>query len=164
MHTSAPTHPYKHQRFPAEIISHGSWLYYRFCLTHRDVEELLSACGILVSYEAIRKRCRKFGQAYANQLRRQRPRPGDKWQLDEVFLTIHGERCYLWRAVDQDDNILDILVERQRDKAVAKMFLPQTPQGIDVCTAGAHHRSTQEPTRRRGESSCLAWNTAYTDT
>ena len=85
------TPPYKNHRFPAEIISHGVWLYFRFCLSYRDVEELLFARGIIVTYEAIRKWCRKFGQAYANQLRRRRPRPGDKWHLDEVFLTINGE-------------------------------------------------------------------------
>ena len=110
MHTSAPTHPYKHHRFPAEIISHGVWLYFRFCLSYRAVEELLFARGVAVGYEAIRKWYHKFGQAYANQLRRQRPRPGDKWPLDEVLLTIHGERHYLWRAVDQAGYVLDILV------------------------------------------------------
>jgi putative transposase len=75
-----------------------------------------------VSYEAIRQWCRKFGQAYANQLRRRRPKPGDKWHLDEVFLTIKGERHYLWRAVDQEGHILDILVQRRRDKHAAKTF------------------------------------------
>jgi putative transposase len=90
---------YKNHRFPVEIISHGVWLYYRFCLSYRDVEELLFARGVTVTYEAIRKWCRKFGQAYANQLRHRRPRPGDKWHLDEVCLTIRGERHYLWRAV-----------------------------------------------------------------
>jgi putative transposase len=92
MDTSARTHLYKHHRFPAEIISHGVWLYYRFCLSYRDVEELLSERGVIVTYEAIRKWCRKFGQHYANQLRRRRLRPGDTWHLDEVFLTIYGER------------------------------------------------------------------------
>jgi putative transposase len=105
---------YKHHRFPAEIINHGVWLYYRFCLSYRDVEELLFVRGIMVTYEAIRRWCLKFGQAYANQLRRRRPRPGDKWHLDEVFLTIHGERHYLWRAVDQDGHVLDILVQSRR--------------------------------------------------
>jgi putative transposase len=121
MNTSL-TDRYKHHRFPAEIISHGVWLYYRFCLSYRDVEELLFVRGVTVSYEAIRKWCRKFGQQYANQLRRRRPRPGDTWHLDEVFLTIHGERQYLWRAVDQDGHILDILVQPRRDKAAAKRF------------------------------------------
>src|SRR6266849_9552890 len=76
---------YKYHRLPAEIISHGVWLYYRFCLSYRDVEELLFVLGVLMTYEAIRKWCRKFGQQYANQLRRRRPRSGDKWHLDEVF-------------------------------------------------------------------------------
>ena len=83
---------YKNHRFPIEIISHAVWRYFRFCLSFRDVEELLLERGVEVTYEAIRKWCRKFGQAYANQLRRRRPRPGDKWHMDEVFLTINGER------------------------------------------------------------------------
>jgi putative transposase len=122
MNTSAPPNPYTHHRFPAEIISHAVWLYFRFCLSYRDVEELLFARGIMVTYEAIRKWCRKFGQSYANELRYRRPRPGDKWHLDEVFLTINGERHYLWRAVDQDGNILDILVQSRRNKNAAKKF------------------------------------------
>src|SRR6267142_6680639 len=122
MNTSAPPNPYTHHRFPAEIIGHGVWLYYRFCLSYLDVEELLFTRGVIVTYEAIRKWCRKFGQAYAHQLRRRRPRPGDKWHLDEVFLTINGERHYLWRPVDQDGNVLDILVQCRRDAKAAKRF------------------------------------------
>jgi putative transposase len=110
MTPSAATNLYKHDRFPGEIISHAVWLYFRFPLSHRDVEELLCVRGVLVSYEAIRKWCRKCGQAYANQLRRWCPRRGDKWHLDEVFLTINDERHYLWRAVDHDGHVLDILV------------------------------------------------------
>src|SRR6266704_4283613 len=120
----------KHHRFPAEIISHGVWLYYRFCLSYRDVEELLFTRGVLVTYEAIRKWCRKFGQQYANQLRHRRPRPGDKWHLDEVVLTIHGERDYLWRAVDQDGNVLDILVQSRRNKRAAKRFFRKLLKGL----------------------------------
>ena len=82
MHTSAPPHPYKHHRFPAEIISHGAWLYYRFCLSYRDVEELLFARGVIVTYEAIRQWCRKFGQVYAHSLRRRHSRFGDRWHLE----------------------------------------------------------------------------------
>jgi putative transposase len=122
MNIPAPTNRYKNHRFPAEIISHGVWLYFRFCLSYRDVEELLFVRGATVSHETIRKWCRKFGQAYANQLRRRHPRPGYKWHLDEVFLTIHGERRYLWRAVDQDGHVLDILVQRRRNKVAAKKF------------------------------------------
>jgi putative transposase len=129
MNPSTSTTSYKHHRFPAEIISHGVWLYFRFCLSYRDVEELLFARGVLVSYEAIRKWCQKFGQAYANQLRRRRSRSGDKSNLDEVFLTIRGERYYLWRAVDQDGHVLDILVQRRRDKKAAKKFFRKLLKG-----------------------------------
>src|SRR2546428_6151447 len=114
MSTPPATQHYKNHRFPVEVISHAVWLYFRFCLSFRDVEELLLERGVVVTYEAIRKWCRKFGQQYANRLRRRRPRPGDKWQMDEVFLTIQGERHYLWRAVDQEGNVLDILVRRRR--------------------------------------------------
>jgi putative transposase len=85
---------YKNHRFPGEIISHGVWLYYRFPLSYRDVQELLFERGIDVIYEAIRQWCLKLGQGYANQLRYRRAQPGDKWHLDEVFLTINGERHY----------------------------------------------------------------------
>src|SRR5262245_45716268 len=88
----------KRHRFPAEIISPCVWLYCRFCLSYRDVVELMAARGVILNYEAVRYWCRKFWQAYANQLRRRRPRPGDKWHLDEVFLTINGARHNLWRA------------------------------------------------------------------
>ena len=124
------TNRYKHHRFPAEIISHGVWLYFRFCLSSRDVEELLFARGVMVTYEAIRQWCRKFGQEYANQLRRRRPRPGDTWHLDEVFLTINGARHYLWRAVDQDGHVLDILVQSRRNKKAAKKFFRTLLKGL----------------------------------
>lgn len=114
MNTPPASQAYKNHRFPVEIISHAIWLYFRFCLSFRDVEELLFERGVIVTYEAIRKWGRKFGQQYANQLRRRRPRPGDKWHLDEMFLSIKGEQPYLWRAVDQDGNVLDILVQRRR--------------------------------------------------
>jgi putative transposase len=106
------------------------WLYFRFCLSYRDVEELMRERGVLLTYEAVRYWCRKFGQTYANQLRHRRPRPGDKWHLDEVFLTINGERHYLWRAVDQDGNVLDILVQRRRDKIAAKKFFRKLLKGL----------------------------------
>jgi putative transposase len=128
MKTSTPT--YKNHRFPPDIISHAVWLYFRFCLSYRDVEELLFARGIIVTYEAIRKWCRKFGQSYANELRHRRPRPGDKWHLDEVFLTINGERHYLWRAVDQDGHILDILIQSRRNKKAAKKFFRKLLKGL----------------------------------
>ena len=124
------THLYKRHRFPAEIISHSVWLYYRFSLSYRDVEELMAERGVTLTYEAVRYWCRKFGQTYANALRRRHPKPGDKWHLDEVFLTIKQERHYLWRAVDQDGHVLDILVQRRRDKAAAKKFFRKLLKGL----------------------------------
>jgi transposase-like protein len=124
------TQLYKRHRFPAEIISHCVWLYFRFSLSYRDVEEMMLERGVLVSHEAVRYWCRKFGQSYANQLHRWRPRPGDKWHLDEAFLTINGARYYLWRAVDQDDNVLDILVPSRRNKKAAKKFFKKLLKGL----------------------------------
>src|ERR687883_330816 len=121
---------YKNHRFPGEIISHGVWLYYRFPLSYRDVQELLFERGIDVTHEAIRQWCLKFGQDYANQLKHRRAQPGDKWHLDEVFLTINGKRHYLWRAVDQDDNGLDILVQSRRNKQAAKKFFRKLLKGL----------------------------------
>jgi putative transposase len=121
---------YKHHRFPGEIISHGVWLYYRFPLSYRDVQELLCERGIDVNHEAIRQWCRKFGQDDANQLKRRRAQPGDTWHLDEVFLTINGERHYLWRAVNQDDNVFDILVQSRRNKQAAKKFFRKLLKGL----------------------------------
>jgi putative transposase len=130
MNTPPVTNLYKRHRFPAEIISHCIWLYFRFCLSYRDVEEMMAERGVRLTYEAVRYWCRKFGQQYANQLRRRRPRLGDKWHMDEVFLTINGERCYLWRAVDQDSNILDILVQRRRNIVAAKKFFRKLLKGL----------------------------------
>jgi putative transposase len=90
----------------------------------------MAARGVILTYEAVRSWCRKFGQAYAKALRQRHPRPGDKWHLDEVFLTIHGERQYLWRAVDQDGYVLDILVQRRRDKHAAKKFFRKLLKGL----------------------------------
>jgi len=114
---------YKGFRFPAEIIAHTVWLYHRFPLSYREVEELLLARGIVVSHETIRAWCDRFGPQYAAALRRRRPQIGDKWHLDEVFVKINGVRHYLWRAVDQDGNVLDILLQSRRDAKAAKRFL-----------------------------------------
>ncbi len=113
---------YTGYRFPPEIIAHAVWLYFRFARSYRDVEELLAERGVIVTYETVRQWCRKFGQGYANALRRRRPRPGDKWHLDEVFISINGVQHYLWRAVDQDGTVLDILVQRRRNQAAARKF------------------------------------------
>ncbi len=129
MQTTASSLPYKGFRYRQEIISHAVWLYYRFSLSYRDVEELLAERGIIVSDETIRQWSRKFSQSYANQLRRRRARPGDKWFLDEVFLKINGKTQYLWRAVDQEGNVLDILVQSRRNKAAAKKFFRKLRKG-----------------------------------
>src|SRR5262245_34527548 len=128
MHTTAAL--YHRHRFPAEIISHCVWLYFRFCLSYRDIEELMLVRGVFVTYEAIRQWCQKFGQPFANELRRRRPRPGDKWHLDEVFVKINGQTCYLWRAVDQTGVVLDILVQPHRDKVAAKRFFRKLLKGL----------------------------------
>jgi putative transposase len=95
-----PPDPHHRHRFPAELISHAVWLYHVFSLSFRDVELILAERGVIVSYESIRRWCLKFGTSFASSLRRRRPRPGDKWHLDEVFIRIQGEVHYVWRAVD----------------------------------------------------------------
>ncbi|MBW3656671.1 MAG: IS6 family transposase, partial [Gemmatimonadetes bacterium] len=115
---------------PPEIISYSVWLYFRFALSYRDVEELLAERGVILTDETIRQWCLKFGQDYANALRRRRPQTGDKWHLDEVFITINGGAHYLWRAVDQDGTVLDILVQRRRNKAAAKKFFRKLLKGL----------------------------------
>jgi putative transposase len=121
---------YHRHRFPTEIIGHCVWLYFRFTLSFRDVEEMLAMRGVSLSYETVREWCLKFGQTYANGLRRKSLRPGDRWHLDEVFLKINGRLHYLWRAVDQDGDVLDILVQRLRDKKAAKKFFRKLLKGF----------------------------------
>src|ERR687885_196010 len=128
-HASAPS--YKRHRFPPAIIGHAVWLYFRFALSYRDVEELLAERGVLVTYETIRQWCQKFGQLYANALRRRRPRPGDTWHLDEVFISINGQTHYLWRAVDQEGTVLDILVQRRRNQRAARKFFRKLLSGLE---------------------------------
>jgi putative transposase len=124
-----PSPLYKRFRFPGEIISHAVWLYYRFLLSYRDVEELLAERGIAVSYETIRRWCRRFGQPFADGVRRRRPRPGDKWHLDEVQLKINGRKHWLWRAVDQEGMVLDILVQPRRNQEAAEALLRRLVAG-----------------------------------
>jgi putative transposase len=121
---------YRRHRFPAEIIAHCVWLYHRFTLSFRDIEEMMAMRGVVLTYETIRRWCRKFGQTYANSLRRRRPRPGDIWHCDEVFLKINGETYYLWRAVDQEGNVLDILVQRHRNARAARKFFRKLLKGL----------------------------------
>ena len=126
----AASSSYKGHRYPGEIIAHCVWLYHRFPLSFREVEEMMLARGVVVSYETIRAWCAKFGQAYANQLRRRRPRPGDKWHLDEVFVKINGAQRYLWRAVDQHGNVLDVLVQSRRNTNAARKFFRKLLKGL----------------------------------
>src|ERR1700687_1181883 len=121
---------YHRRRFPAEIISHCVWLYFRFCLSYRDVEEMMAERGIVVTYETIRDWSQKFGGTHAKRLRSRTPRPGDRWDLDEVYLSINGKLQYLWRAVDQDGEVLDILVQPRRNRQAAKKFFRKLLKGL----------------------------------
>jgi putative transposase len=113
---------YKRHRFPSEIIQYAVWLYFKFNLSHRDIEDLLAERGIQVSYEAIRLWCNKFGPNYAAKLRRKHQGYGDTFFLDEVFIKINGIQHYLWRAVDQDGEVVDIYLQKRRDGMAAKRF------------------------------------------
>ena len=110
---------YRRHRFPPFIIQHAVWLYLRFTLSYRDVEELLAERGIDVSIETIRRWVLKFGLLYAKRLRRCRPNPDNRWHLDEMFVTIRSKRMYLWRAVDSECEVLDFLIQSKRNKAAA---------------------------------------------
>jgi putative transposase len=121
--TQPITPSYAGHRFPPEVIGHAVWLYFRFPLSLRMVEEMLAARGIIVSHETVRQWALKFGQGFANQIRRRLPCPGGKWHLDEVQIKIAGEKHWLWRAVDQDGLVLDVLVQSRRDKRAAKRLL-----------------------------------------
>ncbi len=127
MNSHTPT--YHGYRFPPAIISHAVWLYHRFSLSFRDVEDLLAQRGIVVSYETIRQWCEKFGPGYAARLKRRQGRLGDTWHLDEVFVTIRGRRQYLWRAVDQDGDLIDILVQPRRNRRAAEKFFRKLLKG-----------------------------------
>jgi putative transposase len=113
---------YKRHRFPPDIISYAVWLYYRFNLSHRDIEDLLAERGITVSREAIRLWCIKFGALYARRLKRKHRGYGDTFYIDEVFIKINGKQHYLWRAVDQDGEVVDVYLQAKRDGAAAKRF------------------------------------------
>ena len=121
---------YSGYRFPAVIISHCTWLYFRFALSYRDVEEMMAERGVTVSYESVREWCLKFGGTYTKRIRSCRGRLGDRWHLDEVFLRINGKLQYLWRAVDQDGEVLDILVQPRRNKQAAKKFFRKLLKGL----------------------------------
>ena len=140
MKTNSIAPDYKGYRFPPEIISHAVWLYFRFSLSFRDVEELLAQRGIVASYETVRQWCLKFGQTYANELRRRRPRCGDKWHLDEVFLKINGKQHYLWRAVDQHGNVLDIRVAEPTQHKGRQEIFSETAERAAIRPARDYYR------------------------
>jgi putative transposase len=117
-----PTHLYKRHRFPSEIIQYAVWLYHRFNLSHRDIEDLMAEKGISVSYESIRLWCNKFGPTYTNRLRRKHQGFGDTFFIDEVFVKICGKQYYLWCAVDQDGEVVDVLLQSRRDGIAAMRF------------------------------------------
>jgi putative transposase len=133
------------------------WLYFRFALSHRDVEELLAARGVQVSYGALRLGCQRFGPTFAGGLRRRRSRSADKRHLDEVPLKIKGREHWLWRAVDRDGLVLDILVQERRNQEAAERFLRRVLDG------GSRHRGwwsrTSWPaTHQRSGGCCPAWS------
>jgi putative transposase len=113
---------YKRHRFPPDIISYAVWLYYRFNLSYRDIEDLLAERGVTVSYETIRLWCIKFGALYSKRLKRKHRGYGDTFFIDEVFVKINGKQHYLWRAVDQDGEVVDVYLQERRDGATAKRF------------------------------------------
>ena len=116
---------YKRHRFPPDVISYAVWLYYRFNLSHRDIEDLLAERGITVSYESIRLWCIKFGSLYARRLKRKHQGYGDTFFIDEVFVKINGKQHYLWRAVDQDGEVVDVFLQaRLRDSWVPMPLCP----------------------------------------
>ena len=137
----------RHQ-FPPEIIRHAVWLYVRFTLSYRDVEDLLAERGLDVSYETVRRWVLKFGPLFARELRRRRPRPTSRWHLDEMAVMIVGRQFWLWRAVDDEGEVLDLLVQPRRDKAAAVKLMRKLPRWADGISVAR--------SRRRGRGSRCA--------
>ena len=127
MKTQTPS--YRGFRFPSAIISHAVWLYHRFCLSFREVEELLAERGIIVTYESVRQWCQKFGPSYARKLKKRQVHLVRTWHMDEGCVTIQGEQQYLWRAVDQGGNVIDILMQRRRNRHSAERFFRRVLKG-----------------------------------
>jgi transposase-like protein len=117
------TFSFKRHRFPPTVIRHSIWLYARFTLSYRDIEEMLAERGVDVSYETVRRWFLKFGPGIAANLRRLRPRPSDHWHLDEMVVKINGKRHWLWRAVDNEGEVLDFLVQARRNAKAAKKLM-----------------------------------------
>ena len=120
---------YRGYRFPPDIIAHAVWLYHRFALSLRDVEDLLAERGVIVSYETIRQWCKVFGPQFARWVKARLGGRGDRWFLDEMVVSIGGKRRYLWRAVDQDGDVLDVLVQKRKDTKSAKRFFRKLVKG-----------------------------------
>ena len=135
---------YRGHRFPPEIIGYAVWVYHRFCLSFRDVEDLLAERGIIVSYEAIRQWCWKFGDDYARRLKKKQGRLGDTWYLDELFVRINGQQQYLWRAVDQDGDVIDILRQSRRDQSCSRAVPSQIVARSRQATIPDHYRQAEE--------------------
>ncbi|MET3120092.1 hypothetical protein AAKU64_004340 [Undibacterium sp. GrIS 1.8] len=154
---------YRGFRYPAEIISHVGWLYFRFALSFRDIEELMASRGIIVTYETIRQWTLKFGPGYANELRRRQPQREDKWHLDEVVLTIKGKHHYLWRAVDQNGHVLDILMQSRRNRQAQELCrvwsIANTKASITVQNSCTNRRGNEND--RCGASSHRAMLSAF---
>ena len=132
---------FKRHRFPADVIRHAVWLYFRFSVSFRDVEELLAQRGIDVSYETIRCWTIKFGPLIARRLKRRRPAPSPRWHLDEMVCWIGGRRAYLWRAVDDEGEVLDLVVQRRRDteaalRLVRRLLYNQPVEPTSITTDG----------------------------
>jgi putative transposase len=142
---------YKRHRFPPDVIRHAVWLYFRFTLSLRDVEELLAERGVEVSYEAIRSWTQKFGTQFARNLRRSRPKPTGRWHLDEMVVRIGGRRMFLWRAVDAEGEVLDMLVQKRRNKVAALRLLKKLlrnqsvrPEAIVTDKLGSYGAAARE--------------------
>ena len=137
---------YKRYRFPPAIIQHTVWLYHRFNLSHRDIEDLLAERGIIVSHESIRKWCIKFGPVFAKRIRKRHGGYGDTLYIDEVFVKINGVQKYLWRAVDQDGDVVDVYLQERRDGPAAKRFFRR----ILKATKAEPHRINTDKLRSYG--------------
>ncbi len=153
----APSSLYHRHRFPPEIISYAVYLYYRFTVSYRDVEEMLARRGIVVSYETIRRWCLKFGPHFAVEIRRRRPQPKPTWHLDEMYIKINGRTWYLWRAVDADGMVLDIVLQERRNQAAAEVLLRRLMERLrrhlrigNKCRAVAYYRGAHTDQTKEG--------------
>ena len=142
---------YRGYRFPPDVIAHAVWLYHRFTLSLRDIEDLLAERGITVSYETIRQWCATFGPYYARRIKKTMGQRGDYWFLDEVTVSIQGQRHYLWRAVDQDADVIEVLVQKRKDTHAAKRFFIRllksqrhTPIGLTTDRLGSYRAAKRQ--------------------